>query len=56
MPWRTTEGRGGRPQDIYVRLDTIDYDSLLHRHLPYYRFDATETFYPQRVEAFVENW
>lgn len=53
--WPWPDERRGQPRDLYVRLKTIDYDSLLYRHLPYYNFDYQENFYPQRVEAFANH-
>lgn len=53
--WPWPAERNGQPRDLYVRLKTIDYDSLLYRHLPYYNFDRQENFYPQKVEAFTNH-
>lgn len=54
--WPWPQERNEQPRDIYVELDTIDYDALINRYVPYYKFDASENFYPQKVEAFAEFW
>ncbi len=43
LPWRVD--RGGAPRDIYVRLNTVDYDALLAAHAPILKYDSGETFH-----------
>lgn len=40
LPWLTE--RGGSPRDIYVKLETIDYSSLLNAHSPILVFDSSD--------------
>ncbi len=43
LPWR--KERNGAPRDVYLRLDTIDYDQLLLRHSPVLAYDSEEDFH-----------
>jgi hypothetical protein len=54
LPWKS-DGTGA-PRDVYLKLDTIDYGALLAAHLPGWSFDEEENFFPQKVDAFTENW
>ena len=59
-PWKTASGpapaQTSQPHDPYLKLETIDYDTLLERHAPIWAFDEGEGFYPQRASAFTANW
>ena len=41
-PW--VGARDGRPRDIYLRLDTIDYGVLLERYVPQLRYHFAESY------------
>jgi hypothetical protein len=43
QPWLVE--RGGAPRDMYLKLDTIDYDALLEAHVPILRYDTDEDFH-----------
>ena len=43
LPWLTE--RGGAPRDMYLRLDTAGYGSLLEDHAPVLKYDSGETFH-----------
>lgn len=43
QPWFVE--RGGAPRDMYLKLDTIDYDALLAAHTPILRYDLDEDFH-----------
>jgi len=42
LPWRVE--RGGAPRDVYVSLDTIDYDALLASRAPIVAYNTNELF------------
>jgi hypothetical protein len=42
MPWK--DDGDGAPRDVYLKLDTIDYDPLLEEHVPILRYDNEEDF------------
>ena len=42
LPWRTE--RNGAPRDIYLKLETIDYNALMTRYAPILRYDSAEEF------------
>jgi hypothetical protein len=52
QPWLAE--RAGAPRDMYLKLDTIDYDDLLEAHAPVLAFDADENFYPQEAGALTD--
>jgi len=52
QPWLVA--KGGAARDMYLRLDTIDYDALLEKHSPTLKFDADENFYPQDAGAMTD--
>lgn len=52
QPWLAE--RTGAPRDMYLKLDTIDYDDLLEARAPVLAFDADENFYPQEVGAITD--
>jgi hypothetical protein len=41
-PWKND---GGAPRDIYLKLDTIDYDPLLEQYHPILKYDSGEDFH-----------
>jgi hypothetical protein len=43
LPWRNDNT--GTPRDVYLKLDTIDYDAVLQDHLPIYLYDSGENFF-----------
>jgi hypothetical protein len=43
LPWLAE--RSGAPRDMYLKLDTIDYDALLAAHTPILRYDLDEDFH-----------
>lgn len=43
IPW-TSNGTGA-PRDVYIKLETIDYDTLLQRHVPILKYDSGEDFH-----------
>ncbi len=43
LPWRSE--RTGTPGDMYLKLETINYDSLLTSHAPILKYDSGETFH-----------
>jgi len=57
-PWHTPTGpqphQTAQPHDAYLRLDTIDYSAELRQHLPIYRFDTDETFFPMSPGGLAE--
>jgi hypothetical protein len=52
LPWLTE--RGGSPRDMYLKLETIDYDALLEDYVPTLKFDSDENFFPQEAGAFTD--
>lgn len=42
VPWR--QQRDGEPRDMYLKLDTIDYDALLQLHGPHLIFDRDDNY------------
>jgi hypothetical protein len=42
LPWLTE--RTGSPSDMYLKLETIDYDSMLDAHVPIVAYDLQEQF------------
>jgi hypothetical protein len=42
LPWKS-DGSGA-PRDVYLKLDTIDYEALLDRYLPQLRFHFAESY------------
>jgi hypothetical protein len=52
LSWLTA--KGGAPRDMYLRLDTVDYDALLQAHVPTLAYDAAENFYPQDAAALTD--
>lgn len=52
LPWRTE--RNGAPRDIYLKLDTIDYEALLYQHVPELRYDDDERFYPMAPSSITD--
>lgn len=43
LPWLAE--RSGAPRDMYLKLDTADYGSLLESHAPILKYDSGETFH-----------
>jgi len=43
LPWRNDHS--GAPRDVYLRLDTVDYDGLLEQHVPILKYDSGEAFH-----------
>lgn len=52
LPWLTE--RGGAPRDMYLELETVDYDALLEQYSPTLKFDQNENFYPQDAGAMTD--
>ena len=42
VPWRTE--RQGAPRDMYLKLETINYDALIARYAPVLLYDSAEEF------------
>ena len=53
LPWRTE--RNSAPRDVYLKLDTIDYDALLEEYAPVLKFD-TESEYWNASPATLTDW
>jgi hypothetical protein len=43
MPWNNDSTSA--PRDVYLKLDTIDYDAVLGDHIPIYLYDSGENFF-----------
>lgn len=44
----------GPPRDMYLRLDTIDYEALLNEYVPEFRYDDDERFYPMAASSITD--
>jgi hypothetical protein len=53
LPWR--KKYKGLPRDMYVKLDTPDYNSLLARYKPQVRLDSQELYYPDQAAELTDN-
>jgi hypothetical protein len=42
VPWRSE--RNGAPRDMYLKLETIDYDALIERYRPQLRYHFAEAY------------
>jgi hypothetical protein len=52
IPWKSDSTGGIR--DAYLKLDTIDYEALLYDHVPEFRYDDDERFYPMSVASITD--
>jgi hypothetical protein len=52
QPWMPAPNEG--PRDMYLKLETIDYDALLHRYSPVLRFDSESNYWNASPETMVE--
>jgi hypothetical protein len=52
MPWRN-DGIGA-PRDVYLELDSIDYQQLLFDHVPELRYDDDELYYPMAASSITD--
>jgi hypothetical protein len=52
QPWLPSPNQA--PRDMYLKLETIDYDALLQAYAPVLKFDQDEQFYPQAVGAMTD--
>lgn len=53
-PWWTASS--GAPRDVYLRLDTIDYDALLERHMPNLKYDSQERYFADSAATITDNY
>lgn len=53
QPWLTD--RQGAPRDMYLKLDTIDYDDLLRKYTPVLRFDFESEYWNASAQT-ITDW
>jgi hypothetical protein len=56
LPW--LKERRGAPRDMYLKLDTIDYDGILAEYAPVLKFDSEGEYWnasPQTITDWSEN-